>query len=52
MILGEHWHLATGHESKNKGQRYLCANKGKNDPFGCCIVPAWSDAEGKQEIQG
>ena len=50
MILGEHFHIATGHKSKNKNKLYKCANKGRDDPFGCCLSPIY-DKEGN-EIQG
>lgn len=40
-IYKPHYHIATGHENKNRGQLYLCANKGQDPTMGCCLEPAY-----------
>lgn len=50
MITGEHWHVATGHDSVNRGKFYLCQNKGKDKKYGCCVSPAYTNDEFPDEI--
>jgi hypothetical protein len=47
---GLHYHFATGKSSVNRGKFYKCSNKRTSPQDACCIIPAYRDAEGKQEI--
>lgn len=44
MITVPHYHIATGHDSINRGKLYPCASSR------CCIEPAWADADGARKV--
>lgn len=44
MISAPHYHIATGHDSVNRGKFYKCPSKR------CIIAPAYSNDEFPEEL--